>query len=55
MSDEFTIAGNFQRFSDDPRAEAEYWYRMGRIREREADATTDPEHKPATCEERSDA
>jgi hypothetical protein len=36
MSDEYTIAGNFQR-TDDPRAKAEYEYRMRRVREREAD------------------
>lgn len=34
MSDEYTVAGNFQR-TDDPRAEAEYEYRMGRVQERE--------------------
>jgi hypothetical protein len=37
VSDEYTIAGNFQRYSDDPRAEAEYEYRMRRARERAAE------------------
>lgn len=37
MSDEYTIAGNFQKASDDPRAVAEYEYRMKRVREREAE------------------
>lgn len=34
MSDEYTIAGNFQR-TDDPRAYAEYEYRMRRAQARE--------------------
>lgn len=37
MSDEYTIATNFQRASDDPRAVAEYEHRMRRVREREAE------------------
>lgn len=37
MSDEYSIAGNFQRASDDPRAADEYEYRMARVRERTAE------------------
>lgn len=37
MSDEYTVHTNFQRHSDDPRAAAEYEYRMGRVRERAAE------------------
>jgi hypothetical protein len=37
MSDEFSVLRNFQRASDDPRAEAEYERRMNRVREREAE------------------
>lgn len=32
MSDEYTLASNFQREADDPRAAAEYEYRMARVR-----------------------
>lgn len=31
MSNEYTLHSNFQRFSDDPRAKAEYEYRMARV------------------------
>jgi hypothetical protein len=39
VSDEFSVTRNFQRDSDDPRAEAEYAHRMRRVREREAELT----------------
>lgn len=52
MSDEYTIAANFQRDSDDPRAAAEYEYRMERVRERETDAGSCPTGKRVYYAER---
>ena len=57
MSDEYSVHTNWQRASDDPRADPEYAHRMGRVRERQDELELlhqeHPEAWSVTAEERA--